>query len=64
VTTLLRFQLRFDDPQMPEEQKINIQAIANNCAALHEAITTYVQDLLNQSPDRFNPMVRQWHTHP
>lgn len=58
VTTLLRFQLRFDDPQMPEEQKINIQGDREQLAALHEAITTYVQDLLNQSPDRFNPMVR------
>lgn len=54
MPTLLQFELRFDDPRLPEEQQVNIQGDRNQLEALHEAVTTYVQDLLNQSPDRFN----------
>lgn len=54
VPTLLQFELRFDDPRLPEEQQVNIHGDRNQLEALHEAVTTYVQDLLNQSPDRFN----------
>ncbi len=50
----LRFELRFDDPQLPEHQKVNIQGNSDQLEALHEAVTTYVQNLLNSSPDRFN----------
>lgn len=54
VVEQLQFELRFDDPRLPEEQRVNIQGDRDQLEALHEAVTTYVQDLLNQSPDRFN----------
>lgn len=49
----LRFELRFDDPQLPEHQKVNIQGNSDQLEALHEAVTTYVQNLLNSSHERF-----------
>lgn len=57
VTTLLQFELRFDDPRLPEERRVNIQGRSDQLEALHEAVTTYVQDLLKQSPDRFDTVV-------
>ena len=54
VTKLLRFELRFDDPRLSEEQRVNIQGDRSALEALHEAVTTYVQDLLKSSPERFN----------
>lgn len=46
----LRFELRFDDPRQPEEQRISIFGDRADLEALHEAVTTYVQDFLEQSP--------------
>lgn len=46
----LRFELRFDDPRQPEEQRISISGDRADLEALHEAVTTYVQDFLEQSP--------------
>lgn len=49
----LRFELRFDDPQLPEQQRVKIQGDRDQLETLQEAVTTYVQNLLN-SPDQFN----------
>lgn len=57
VTTPLQFDLRFDDPRLLEEQRVSIQGDRDQLEALHEAVTTYIQDLLNQSPDRFNTIL-------
>lgn len=57
VATLLQFDLRFDDPRLPEEQRVHIQGDREQLEALHEAVATYVRDLLNQSPARFNAVL-------
>ena len=57
ATNLLSFQLRFDDPRLPEEERVTIQGDHYQLEALHEAVKTYVQDLLNQSLERFKAMV-------
>ena len=53
----LEFELRFDDPRLPEEQRINIEGDRDQLEALHEAVTIGVQDLLNRSDNRFNPVL-------
>ena len=53
VVKQLRFNLRFDDPRLPE-QRVFIQGDHEQLEALHEAVTTYVQNLLNSSPEQFN----------
>lgn len=50
VLKQLHFELRFDDPRQPEEKRVTIWGDRSELAALHEAVTTYVQDFLNQSP--------------
>ena len=57
VTKALHFDLRFDDPRLPEEKQVNIQGTHDQLEALHEAVTIYTQRLLNQSPDRFNAIL-------
>lgn len=54
VIKQLRFDLRFDDPRLPEEQRVNIHGDRDQLETLSEVVTAYVQDLLNSSPDRFN----------
>jgi len=54
VLKQLRFELRFDDPRLPEEQRVNIHGDRAQLEILHEVVTIYVQDLLNSSPDRFS----------
>lgn len=56
-TTLLSFQLRFNDPRLPEEERVTIAGDRDQLEALHAAVSTYVQDLLNQSLDRFKATV-------
>ncbi len=56
ATHLLRFQLRFGDPRL-EEERVTIQGDHHQLKALHEAVKTYVQNLLNQSLERFKAMV-------
>ncbi|HLO85617.1 MAG TPA: DUF4335 domain-containing protein [Nostocaceae cyanobacterium] len=53
VLKQLRFQLHFDDPRLPEEQKIIIKGDRNQLEALCDAVTTYVQELLQKSADSF-----------
>jgi hypothetical protein len=54
VLKQLRFDLRFDDPRLPEEQRVNIYGDRDQLETLSEVVTAYVQNLLNSSPDRFN----------
>lgn len=54
VLKQLRFALHFDDPRLPEEQRITIRGDRDQLESLQEAVTTYVQGLLNSSSDRFN----------
>lgn len=54
VVKQLRFDLRFDDPRLPEEQRVNVHGDRDQLETLSEVVTAYVQDLLNSSPDRFN----------
>jgi hypothetical protein len=53
VLKQLRFELRFDDPRLPEEQRITIRGDHNQLDALHTTITNYIQELLEQSPQDF-----------
>lgn len=50
VLKQLHFELRFDDPRQPEEKRVTIWGNRSELEALYEAVTTYVQDFLNQSP--------------
>lgn len=54
VLKQLQFELRFDDPRLPEEQQVNIRGDRGQLEVLDEVVTTYVQDLLNSSPEQFN----------
>ncbi len=56
-TTLLSFQLRFNDPRLPDQERVTIAGDRDQLEALHAAVSTYVQDLLNQSLDRFKATV-------
>jgi len=45
----LRFELRFDDPRQPEEERVTIRGNAGELEILCEAVNSYVQDFLNLS---------------
>ncbi|MCX7593492.1 MAG: DUF4335 domain-containing protein [Fischerella sp.] len=49
----LRFELRLEDPQQPEEQRIVIRGDRDQLEALCAAVTNYVQDFLQTSPENF-----------
>ncbi|WP_066381940.1 MULTISPECIES: DUF4335 domain-containing protein [unclassified Anabaena] len=53
VLKQLTFELRFDDPQLPEEHKLIIRGDRDQLEALCDAVTSYVQELLQQSPENF-----------
>jgi len=46
----LSFELRFDDPRQPRENQVTIWGDREDLESLYDAVTTYVQDLLEQSP--------------
>lgn len=48
----LRFQLSFDDPKLPPDQQVTIRGDRTQLEALCEVVETYVQSLLNQSPEQ------------
>ncbi|WP_261200364.1 DUF4335 domain-containing protein [Laspinema olomoucense] len=54
VLKQLRFQLSFDAPQLPQEQQVTIRGDARALDALSDAVTNYVQDFVQQSPQRLN----------
>ncbi|QYX30603.1 DUF4335 domain-containing protein [Sphaerospermopsis torques-reginae] len=53
VLNQLRFQLHFDDPTLPEELRVPIQGDRDQLEALFNAVTNYVQALLQKSADNF-----------
>ncbi|WP_392535167.1 DUF4335 domain-containing protein [Nostoc sp. C117] len=53
VLKQLSFELRFDDPRLPEEHRIPIRGDRNQLEALSDAVTSYVQEFLQQSPESF-----------
>ncbi|WP_161956713.1 DUF4335 domain-containing protein [Gloeocapsopsis dulcis] len=58
VATQLQFHLHLDDPRLPE-QRIHLTGDREQLEALQQAVTTYVQELLNQSPAQFNAQLAQ-----
>ncbi|RCJ38284.1 hypothetical protein A6770_13085 [Nostoc minutum NIES-26] len=53
VLKQLSFELRFDDPQLPEERRVPIRGDRDQLEALCDAVTTYVQEFLQQPPESF-----------
>ncbi|MFQ4146974.1 DUF4335 domain-containing protein [Chlorogloeopsis sp. ULAP02] len=53
VLKQLRFELRFDDPQLPEEQRVVIRGDRDQLEALCAAVTNYVQEFLQMPPEKF-----------
>ncbi len=49
----LNFELRFDDPRLPEENRVPIRGDRDQLEALCDAVTSYVQQFLQQSPENF-----------
>ena len=53
VLKQLRFELHFDDPQLPEERRISIQGDRDQLESLCAAVTNYVQDFIEKPPEKF-----------
>jgi Domain of unknown function (DUF4335) len=53
VLKQLNFELRFDDPRLPEERRISIKGDRDQLEALYSAVTNYVQEFLQKSPENF-----------
>ncbi|BCL36198.1 DUF4335 domain-containing protein [Nostoc sp. MS1] len=53
VLRQLTFELRFDDPQLPEENRVPIRGDRDQLETLCDAVTTYVQQFLQQPPESF-----------
>ncbi|MEH1968295.1 DUF4335 domain-containing protein [Nostoc sp.] len=49
----LSFELRFDDPRLPEDHKVPIRGDREQLEALCDAVTSYVQEFLQQPPESF-----------
>ncbi len=49
----LRFELRFDDPRLPEDARITIAGESEQLEALCTAVTNYVQELLQKDTQQF-----------
>ncbi|MBG1270453.1 DUF4335 domain-containing protein [Nostoc sp. WHI] len=49
----LSFELRFDDPRLPEEHRVPIRGDRDQLEALYDAVTSYIQQFLQQSPESF-----------
>ncbi|WGV24988.1 DUF4335 domain-containing protein [Halotia branconii] len=53
VLKQLSFELRFDDPRIPEERRVPIRGDRDQLEALCDAVTSYVQEILQQSSENF-----------
>jgi Domain of unknown function (DUF4335) len=49
----LTFELRFDDPRLPEDKRILIRGDRDQLEVLCSAVATYVQEFLQKSPESF-----------
>lgn len=46
----VRFELRFDDPRLPEEEQVTIGGDRTQLELLSNSVASYVQDFLGQTP--------------
>ncbi|MBH8552758.1 DUF4335 domain-containing protein [Nostocaceae cyanobacterium CENA357] len=53
VLKQLSFELRFDDPRLPEERRVPIRGDRDQLEALCDAVTSYIQEILQQSSENF-----------
>jgi Domain of unknown function (DUF4335) len=53
VVKLQNFELRFDDPRLPEDDRIEIRGDREQLEALCAVVTNYVQNVLQEPPDSF-----------
>ncbi len=53
VLKQVRFNLRFDSPRQPEKELIVVQGDRDQLEALYTAVSGYVQEILQQSPENF-----------
>jgi Domain of unknown function (DUF4335) len=53
VLKQLSFELRFDDPRLPEEMRIPIRGNRDQLETLCNAVTNYIQEFLQKSPESF-----------
>jgi len=47
----LNFELRLDDPRLPDTEHVTLRGDRNQLEALHEAVNSYLQNLLGASRD-------------
>lgn len=59
VVDQLRFQLHFDDPTLPQDLRIPIEGNREQLEVLCNAVSSYVQQLLQESSDRFCVIFRE-----
>lgn len=45
----VQFELRFDDPRKPEDERVTIRGDAEELEVLYDAVNSYVQDILTSS---------------
>ncbi|NMG08688.1 DUF4335 domain-containing protein [Brasilonema sp. UFV-L1] len=53
VLKQLQFELRFDDPRLPEEKRIAIRGDSDQLETLCAVVTGYVQEFMQMSPESF-----------
>lgn len=53
VLKQVRFNLLFDDPRQPEDEKVVVQGNQDQLEALYTSVSSYVQKILEQSPENF-----------
>ncbi len=53
VLKQLSFELHFDDPRLPEERRLPIRGDRDQLEALCDAVSSYVQNFLQQPPESF-----------
>lgn len=53
VLKQVSFELRFDDPRLPEERRITIRGDRDQLEALCDTVASYVQQFLQQPPETF-----------
>ncbi|NEQ21224.1 MAG: DUF4335 domain-containing protein [Microcoleus sp. SIO2G3] len=54
----LRFELRFDDPRKPEEERVTIRGDRTDLEMLYDAVNSYVQQFLDPSPTQLPLVLR------
>jgi len=53
VLKQVRFNLHFDDPRQPQEEKVLVQGDRDQLEALYTSVSTYVREILQESPENF-----------